>query len=171
MTTATTVRSAIVIAALALSACSPPETRRARGGDSGADIGNRGAAVEMHAGSVIFPDRRCGVVGADCTGPLPLSGRERELDRPAREVPPLRPDPHVVEHMGEGGRVRRVVYEPPPDLSRPGPGDVEPAQPGPATGGGEGDEDDARPDGDTPPDPGDDERRTDRPTGPPDDRH
>lgn len=47
---------AMAIAALAmgLAACTSPEAERARGGDAGADIGNRGDPVVMHAGSQPF---------------------------------------------------------------------------------------------------------------------
>jgi hypothetical protein len=38
-------------AALLLLGCESPEVKRARGGDSGADLGYRGETVEMHAGS------------------------------------------------------------------------------------------------------------------------
>lgn len=62
--------------ALALAACAPPETQRVRGGGVGADIGNRSGVVEMHAGSEIYPERRCALQGEACTGPLPWSGRD-----------------------------------------------------------------------------------------------
>jgi hypothetical protein len=75
-------RAAARIAALALaalaSACVPPEAERVRGGGKGADIGNRSPVVEMHAGSTIYPDERCAVRGAECTGPMPVSGWKRE---------------------------------------------------------------------------------------------
>lgn len=38
----------------------------------------------------------------------------------------------LVEHMGRGGALRRVIYEPPPDLARPAPAEVELPFPGPA---------------------------------------
>ena len=37
--------------ALLLTACSSPEAKRVRGGDSGADVGNRRPNIEMYAGS------------------------------------------------------------------------------------------------------------------------
>jgi hypothetical protein len=62
--------------AAAMAACSPPEAQRVQGGGRGADIGNRSPVVEMHAGSEVYPADLCAVRGADCTGPLPRSGRE-----------------------------------------------------------------------------------------------
>ena len=46
-------RAAFAIAALAaaLAGCTSPEATRARGGGPGADTGNRGETVRMHAGS------------------------------------------------------------------------------------------------------------------------
>lgn len=41
----------LVTFVLAASACTSPEAARARGGDPGADVGNRGAEVKMHDGS------------------------------------------------------------------------------------------------------------------------
>jgi len=61
--------------AAAIVGCAPPEARRVQGGGVGADIGNRSAVVEMHAGSEIYPEERCAVQGAACTGPMPWSGR------------------------------------------------------------------------------------------------
>lgn len=115
-----------LLAACAIAACAPPETRRAQGGGPGADIGNRSPVVEMHAGSVIYPEHRCAVRGEECVGPLPWSGR---IDPP--EDRPLRPSRFVLEEMGRGGAVRRVVYAPPPDLSFPAPEEMELPFPGP----------------------------------------
>jgi hypothetical protein len=66
-----------LVPCLALPGCAPPESQRVQGGGLGADIGNRSAVVEMHEGSEIYPDRRCAVQGEACTGPMPVSGRER----------------------------------------------------------------------------------------------
>ncbi|HWP35791.1 MAG TPA: hypothetical protein VNM66_09355 [Thermodesulfobacteriota bacterium] len=41
----------LLIASGLLAACSSPEASRVRGGGPGADVGNRDAQVEMHAGS------------------------------------------------------------------------------------------------------------------------
>jgi hypothetical protein len=43
--------STSLVLALLLTACSSPETKRVRGGGSGADVGNRRQNIEMHAGS------------------------------------------------------------------------------------------------------------------------
>lgn len=44
----------VVILSSCISACYSPETSRARGGGPGADVGNRGAFVNMHEGSRPF---------------------------------------------------------------------------------------------------------------------
>jgi hypothetical protein len=119
---------------LALAACAPPETQRVRGGGPGADIGNRSRVVEMHAGSIIYPDERCFVQGAACTGPMPLAAA------PPRATAPLGHDVFVLEQMGRGGALRRVIYTAPPSLGEPREGELEPAQPGPETGRGDADE-------------------------------
>lgn len=132
-------------------ACAPPETQRVRGGGAGADIRNRTPVVEMHAGSVIYPDGRCAMQGAPCTGPMPVSVA------PPRATAPLGHDAFVLEHMGRGGALRRVIYEPPPDLASPTDPEMEPAQPGPGTGRGDVDEDGE------PVDPADDADEAERP--------
>jgi hypothetical protein len=106
-----------------LVACAPPETTRVQGGGSGADIGNRSPIVELHAGLEIYPDQRCALRGDECTGPLPVSGLERQL----------RHSEHVLQHMGRGGALRRVIYLPPPALAAPDPEELEPPFPGPGT--------------------------------------
>jgi hypothetical protein len=40
-----------VAVALSLAACTSPEATRTRAGGAGADVGNRGGAVELHGGS------------------------------------------------------------------------------------------------------------------------
>lgn len=70
-----------VCAALFTVACAPPEPQRVQGGGRGADIGNRSPVVQMHEGSEIYPDERCAIQGAECSGPLPRSGREAEFRR------------------------------------------------------------------------------------------
>jgi hypothetical protein len=127
---------------LLLAACAPPETTRVQGGGSGGDIGNRSALVEMHAGSEIYPDERCALRGEECTGPLPRSGLVHQL----------RHSELVLEHMGRGGALRRVVYEPPPDLAHPDPRDLGPPYPGPGIPGDAPGAEDAAP---TEPDPDD----------------
>jgi hypothetical protein len=116
---------AAACAALTL-ACAPPESQRVQGGGPGADINNRSPVVEMHAGSEIYPDERCAIQGEECTGPMPLSGRPGSVNV----------TPHVLEAMGRGGDLRRVIYEPPPDLAVPEPEEMEPAFPGPEDGDG-----------------------------------
>lgn len=49
-------RALSVMLVVALAACSSPEATRSRGGDPGADIGNRGEPVRMHEGSRPFHD-------------------------------------------------------------------------------------------------------------------
>jgi hypothetical protein len=106
---------------LVAAACSPPETQRVQGGGAGADIDNRSPVIEMHGGSVIYPDQRCAIQGEECTGPLPASGRPGGVAVSG----------HVLEHMGRGGAVRRVIYQPPPSLALPAPEAIEPPFPGP----------------------------------------
>lgn len=118
-------RAFAVCLALAVMACAPPESQRVQGGGAGADINNRSPVIEMHAGSEIYPDERCAIQGAACTGPMPLSGRPGSV----------RVSPHVLEQMGRGGALRRVIYEPPPDLAIPQSEEIEPPFPGPGTDG------------------------------------
>jgi hypothetical protein len=66
----------LVPAALVLGGCASPEAVRARGGGPGADVGNRAARVEMHAGSDQFwktPD----LIPAE-HGPLESARQARE---------------------------------------------------------------------------------------------
>jgi hypothetical protein len=45
-------RGLVVVAALAaLAACTSPEATRQRAGGPGADVGNRGESVDLHAGA------------------------------------------------------------------------------------------------------------------------
>lgn len=48
-----------VVLALVLASCTSPEAHRTRGGGAGADVGNRDAAVEMHAGSQPYYQTPC----------------------------------------------------------------------------------------------------------------
>jgi hypothetical protein len=48
-----------------LCACTSPEVVRTRGGGPGADIGNRSAVVEMHAGSRPYYNTPCRMT-VDC---------------------------------------------------------------------------------------------------------
>jgi len=53
-------------------ACASPEAARVRGGGPGADIGNRGPAVEFHAGARPYRDTPCLTKPVPCDGPLPV---------------------------------------------------------------------------------------------------
>ena len=64
-------------AAVTLGACPSPEADRVRGGDRGADVGNRGEIVRMHGGSVIYHDTPCATSLPECSGPLPLRTARR----------------------------------------------------------------------------------------------
>ncbi|HEV7366775.1 MAG TPA: hypothetical protein VGN76_13085 [Gemmatimonadales bacterium] len=53
-------------------ACASPEAVRARG-QPGADVGNRGTPVELHAGARPYHQTPC-VEKVECNGPLPVFG-------------------------------------------------------------------------------------------------
>jgi len=57
----------------ALAGCESPEAGRQRG-ETGADVGNRDATVEFHAGAVPYFRTPCVSSLHPCTGPLPLIG-------------------------------------------------------------------------------------------------
>ena len=59
--------------ALLLAACSSPEATRTRGGGPGADVGNRGSPVELHAGAQPYHNTPC-VENLECNGPPPVFG-------------------------------------------------------------------------------------------------
>lgn len=63
-----------LLALASLSACSPPEARRERGGGPGADTGNRDAIVRMHGGSKMYHRTPCVTTLPECTGPEQTSG-------------------------------------------------------------------------------------------------
>lgn len=65
-------------AALVLGACASPEATRVRGGGAGADVGNRGANLQMHEGSVIYAETPCLTTLPECNGPLPLGTARRD---------------------------------------------------------------------------------------------
>ena len=68
-------RPSLALAALlALAACASPEAARVRGGDRGADTGNRDLVVEMHEGSQMFYKTPCLMPEDECTGPPQASG-------------------------------------------------------------------------------------------------
>lgn len=64
---------------LLLTACASPEATRARGGGPGADVGNRAAPIEFHAGAEPYHQTPC-VTEVECTGPLPVFGPTPEPD-------------------------------------------------------------------------------------------
>jgi hypothetical protein len=57
--------------AAGLIACGSPEAERSRGSGPGADIGNRGAVVQMHEGARPYYSTPCVTTLDTCTGPLP----------------------------------------------------------------------------------------------------
>jgi hypothetical protein len=57
----------LILAAVA--ACASPEASRARGGGAGADLGNHGAVVRVHAGNKIYYKTPCRTVKVKCSGP------------------------------------------------------------------------------------------------------
>jgi hypothetical protein len=59
---------------LLLAACASPEAVRTRGGGPGADVGNRGAPVEIHAGAEPYYKTPCAMEPVECTGPAPVFG-------------------------------------------------------------------------------------------------
>lgn len=59
---------------LLLTACASPEAVRTRGGGPGADVGNRGEPVEMHAGAEPYYETPCAMEPVRCTGPIPVFG-------------------------------------------------------------------------------------------------
>lgn len=66
-------RSAVALALMA-AGCASPEATRVRGGGPGADVGNRGTPVEMHAGAKPYFHTPCVTKPLECTGPLPVFG-------------------------------------------------------------------------------------------------
>jgi hypothetical protein len=59
-----------VVAACATS----PEAARARGGGPGADPGNHGSIVQIHAGNEIFYKTPCKTPKVKCSGPVQDAG-------------------------------------------------------------------------------------------------
>lgn len=57
----------VVGLAIGLGACTSPEAIRTRGSGSGADVGNRAAVVEMHAGAQPYYQTPCRIA-PDCPG-------------------------------------------------------------------------------------------------------
>ena len=69
----------LVAAALLTSACASPEAWRTRGGGPGADIGNRGTTVALHAGADPYYRTPC-VTPVECAEPKPGSIRNWARD-------------------------------------------------------------------------------------------
>lgn len=69
-------RLVFVACALAVGSwgCSSPEAARTRGGGPGADPGNHGAVVQLHAGAKIYHKTPCRTPKVKCSGPLPNAG-------------------------------------------------------------------------------------------------
>jgi len=71
-------RATILVAACAVSislmACASPEATRTRGGGPGADTGNHGTVVQLHAGAKIYHRTPCRTAKVKCSGPLPNAG-------------------------------------------------------------------------------------------------
>lgn len=57
-----------------LTACASPEAGRTRGGGAGADVGNWGQPVELHAGAKPYHETPCVTEPVECNGPLPVFG-------------------------------------------------------------------------------------------------
>lgn len=69
------------LACAALAACASPEAERVRGGDPGADPGNRDAIVEIHGGAEPYAGTPCMTSLPECTGPMPVSGLTEDGSR------------------------------------------------------------------------------------------
>jgi hypothetical protein len=65
---------AMCVLAACVSACASPEATRTRGGGPGADPGNHGAVVQLHAGAKMYHKTPCRTVKVKCSGPLPSAG-------------------------------------------------------------------------------------------------
>lgn len=63
----------VALFAVLVSGCDSPEAGR-KGGEPGADVGNRGATVEFHAGAKPYFRTPCVSSLNPCSGPLPLFG-------------------------------------------------------------------------------------------------
>lgn len=64
-----------LIAAGVVAACATsPEAARARGGGPGADPGNHGSVVQVHAGNKIFYKTPCKTPKVKCSGPVQDAG-------------------------------------------------------------------------------------------------
>ena len=66
-------RNGPVVLLLLVSACASPEAGRVRGGGSGADVGNHGSPIELHAGAGPFARTPCRLPVA-CSRPRSVFG-------------------------------------------------------------------------------------------------
>ena len=65
----------IALVAVALAACAAsPEASRSRGGGPGADPGNHGTVVQIHAGNKIYYKTPCRTPKVKCSGPRQDAG-------------------------------------------------------------------------------------------------
>ena len=78
-TRADVVAVAVTVLTLLVAGCGSPEADRVRGGEPGADLGNRDPVVEIHAGAVPYAETPCLTTLPECTGPLPVSGLSTEI--------------------------------------------------------------------------------------------
>ena len=63
------------LVAVALAACAAsPEASRVRGGGPGADPGNHGTVVQIHAGNKIYYKTPCRTPKVKCSGPRQDAG-------------------------------------------------------------------------------------------------
>ena len=70
-------RVAFLLFALATLACNSPEAKRERGGDAGADPGNRDRIVKMHQGAEPYHDTPCRMTDVECPEPKPSRATKR----------------------------------------------------------------------------------------------
>lgn len=70
---------------LILGACQSPEDGRKRGGGPGADVGNRDAVIQLHAGSKMYYGTPCLMPKDRCTGPRAMSGLPGDFPEPRRK--------------------------------------------------------------------------------------
>jgi hypothetical protein len=69
------VRWFLPLFALSLAACAgSPEAARSRGGGPGADPGNHGSVVQVHAGNKIYYKTPCRTPKVKCSGPAQDAG-------------------------------------------------------------------------------------------------
>ena len=65
----------VPLLAVGLAACATsPEAGRTRGGGPGADPGNHGAVVQLHAGAKIYYKTPCRTPKVKCSGPVQDAG-------------------------------------------------------------------------------------------------